>query len=197
MTAKRIVTGDRSRYNHAPRGRVAVCVVDGLIYRLVPGKRYIFVSECGKVYSTAPMKNKGGHAVYSKNPCGYTLSSKHYDAEDSGGNTNLLHRLVALAWLGVPGNYRSSDVNHKDGNKDNNHASNLEWCTRRENLHHAMRNNLHANPMKPVIGWKEDGSGWFFRSQSEARTVGFVPANISKAVCGERPMANGFYWSNF
>lgn len=196
MTAK-ILKGDRSKYNHAPRGRVAVCVVEGITYRLVPGKRYIFVSECGKVYSTTPFKNKGGHAFYYKSPCGYTMSSKHQDANDRNGNTAFVHRLVAMAWLGTPENFLCLDVNHKDGNKDNNHASNLEWCTRRENLHHAMKNNLHVNPMKPIVGWKEDGSGWYFRSQSEAKTMGFVQANISRAISGERPRANGYYWSEF
>lgn len=197
MAAKRVMTGDRSRYNHAPRGRVAVCVVDGIVYRLIPGKRYIFVSECGKVYSTTPLKGRGGHATYSKNSSGYTVSSKHYDSKGVNGNTAAVHRLVAMTWLETPENFLYLDVNHKDGDKDNNHASNLEWCTRRENLHHAMNSGLHANPMKPVVGWREDNTGWFFRSQSEARAVGFVPANISKVVCGDRPMANGFYWSNF
>lgn len=196
MTAK-ILKGDRSKYNHAPRGRVAVCVVEGITYRLVPGKRYIFVSECGKVYSTSPLKNHAGPASYSRNGCGYVVSSKHQDKGCPYGNTSLVHRMVALAWICVPDDVLNKDVNHKDGNKENNHASNLEWCTRRQNLYHAMENELHANPMKPVVGWREDNTGWFFRSQAEAKNAGFVQPNISKTISGERPRANGFYWSHF
>lgn len=48
------------------------------------------------------------------------------------------HRLVALAWVG-PQPTPAHVVNHKDGNKLNNHASNLEWVTPAENVRHAYR----------------------------------------------------------
>lgn len=47
------------------------------------------------------------------------------------------HRMVALAFH--PNPEHKSDVNHKDGNPLNNHADNLEWATRQENLQHAAR----------------------------------------------------------
>ena len=51
-----------------------------------------------------------------------------------------VHRLVALAHL--PVGHTTETVNHKDGNKANNAASNLEWATRRENTLHAIANDL-------------------------------------------------------
>lgn len=48
-----------------------------------------------------------------------------------------VHRLVALAFLGPPTG--GGDVNHIDGDKTNNHASNLEWVTKSENMKHAFR----------------------------------------------------------
>ena len=48
-----------------------------------------------------------------------------------------IHRLVAKNFIPNPRDCK--EVNHIDGNKENNHVSNLEWCTRSENLKHAYR----------------------------------------------------------
>lgn len=58
-----------------------------------------------------------------------------------------IHRLVALAFIekveGKP------HVNHLDGNKKNNHYSNLEWCTPQENNEHGVRIGLLKRGKKP------------------------------------------------
>lgn len=51
-----------------------------------------------------------------------------------------IHRLVAQAFIPNPNNY--NEINHIDGNKQNNRIDNLEWCTRKQNFEHAKKTGL-------------------------------------------------------
>lgn len=51
-----------------------------------------------------------------------------------------VHRLVAQAFLPNPDHL--TEINHKDGNKENNHVGNLEWATRSQNVKHSFDTGL-------------------------------------------------------
>lgn len=55
-----------------------------------------------------------------------------------------IHRLVARAFLGEPLPYQ--EVNHRDGNKMNPAAGNLEWVTSSGNRRHAFVTGLQRSP---------------------------------------------------
>jgi hypothetical protein len=62
--------------------------------------------------------------------------------KDGRSVTYLVHRLVMEAFVG----FDSREINHIDGDKTNNRLSNLEYCSRRENVCHAIKNKLAVVP---------------------------------------------------
>lgn len=62
-----------------------------------------------------------------------------------------VHSLVCRAFNGPPPSSKY-EVNHKDGDKFNNRAGNLEWMTRSENVQHAVDTGLRTVFYCPTNG---------------------------------------------
>lgn len=104
----------------------------------IPGLPGYTINENGEVFSYKGKKADGHRMATVITNCGYVHITLVYEAGKS--KPFLLHRLVALTF--IPNTENKPQVNHIDGNKENNHYSNLEWCTRSENQLHAFESGL-------------------------------------------------------
>ena len=81
------------------------------------------------------------------------LNNKGYEClnlyDDNGCNKKTVHRLV-LGTFKPHVNMKDLEVNHIDGDKLNNHLTNLEWLTGRDNI-------LHAHDIG-LINYKGEGN---------------------------------------
>ena len=93
----------------------------------------------------------------------------------------LIHRLVARAFIPNPNDY--NEINHKDGNKENNHVSNLEWTDHRANLNHYYNSNLalENGHVTPVRVWNKEGKwvGDFASKTNACNFIGIKPTTLS------------------
>lgn len=97
---------------------------DGEEIKLIDGETDYYITSFGNVYSY----KKGKWRKLSP----YVGSKKKYLLINFNHKSKLVHRLVTIAFIPNPNNL--PEVNHKDKNIHNPKASNLEWCTRKENL---------------------------------------------------------------
>lgn len=104
-----------------------------------------------------------------------------------------VHRLVAMAFIPNPQGY--PQINHINGNKQDNRKENLEWCDNRQNQLHAWKIGLQrphfsggGAPKKKVALLREDGSveRVFDSIRAAASFFGVnQPANLSHCLNGK------------
>lgn len=120
------------------------------IWRPIPGYEGLYeVSNTGQVRALDRVVRsrwgtekpiKGGLKAFAKNSQGYKSVHLHLNGKMA---SFYVHRLVASVYLQNPNSL--PQVNHLDGDKENNSAANLEWCTGSSNCTHAVKNELYEN----------------------------------------------------
>jgi len=103
------------------------------------------VSDCGSVKSLGNGQSTNT-STKAERIISHTISSNGYTKIklSKGGKKYWfsVHRLVASAFISNEDN--KPQVNHRDGDKLNNHVSNLEWCTAKENIRHSVDTGLQV-----------------------------------------------------
>ena len=100
-----------------------------------------YISNLGKVYTTDYRGQKVWKEMKLRPIAGYpSVGLRIFKNSKSVQTIFKVHRLVATYFIPNPQN--KPVVNHIDGNKYNNAATNLEWCTIAENTQHAYRTGL-------------------------------------------------------
>lgn len=96
----------------------------------IPNLKPYYASDTGKIAKWIPDKEM--LIMFTRIKKGY---AKTMLTTPNGRKDFLVHRLIAMAWIGLPEGDKN-EINHKDGDKLNNVPSNLEWVTRSENSVH-------------------------------------------------------------
>lgn len=122
------------------------------IWKPVVGYEGLYeVSNTGKVRSLERITSVGRRGIGKELrqyilPCGYLDVSLSNEGKI---RHKRVHRLVADAFCENPDG--KDEVNHKDGNKQNNAACNLEWCTKSENMIHAYQKGLQTKTKRGQV----------------------------------------------
>jgi hypothetical protein len=107
-----------------------------------------------------------------------------------------IHRLVALYFVENP--QSNNIVNHVDGDKTNNHFTNLEWTTQQKNVKHSVKNGLISCFEREVWQYSLDGTLLQkYKSVTEAAFIMGCSRRLIDLVCKKSPKnktAKGYIW---
>ena len=136
--------------------------------------------------------------VYSYKSRRYVSQQKQKDGyyyvglcKDGKRKSFAVHRLVAMHFIENPNCF--PQVNHKDENKGNNDAANLEWCDEKYNTNYGTARQRHAEKVsRPVVCIE---TGKVFLSQLEAgKTISVSHRHICDCIKDKRRTCGGYHW---
>lgn len=143
----------------------------------IEGYKYYFITENGEVFNSRRNRNMCSW----KDNVGYMQVRLYKDGKKKYVR---IHRLVAQAY--VPNPHNKPFVNHIDGNKTNNHYTNLEWVDNRENVQHFYNNGGNTR-RKPVLVISLLGDVMEFPSiKACARYLGMNRKTLTAILNGEK-----------
>lgn len=153
------------------------------------------VSNCGRVRSLSRLSSCG--RKLSRRILSDLVDKKGYLVvrlyKNGIGKTFKVHVLVAKAFVPNPNNF--VEVNHKDENKQNSRADNLEWCSRKYNMNYGTCQSRKGKANKrPVLMCSLSGDVLKrFDSIQEAQK--FVGATTIAHCCkGKAKTVKGYIW---
>lgn len=124
-----------------------------------------------------------------------TYGYKHITlCKNNTPRTVLVHKLVAIAFidnpLGLP------QINHKDGDKNNNVVSNLEWVTQATNNRHAVRTNLRKSKRIQLLDPEGNVAKTFNNRMEITEYLGrsICQDLITRCCNRQRKTAYGYVW---
>lgn len=169
-------------------------IFNGKTYREIPGYKSVAVSEDGvavRLINGEPSHVIGLYKTYNtkKDRRDETTYYLTVPTRENNKRTNVaVHILVCTAWNGLPPqDGRRYDVNHKDSVKINNHASNLEWMTRSQNIAHCFDSGNNAAAVRIIAKNVETGEEKIFRSiKNFAETLGLHRTNVRSFIARHR-----------
>ena len=112
------------------------------------------------------------------------------------GKKWLVHRVIMIAFHGLPCNDNAWQVNHRDGDKSNNHLDNLEYASRSQNISHSYSNLQRRDPSQTLgksVQWRVQGINEWTTCESlhsAARETGVDRQTMSKH-CHNRSSVKG------
>lgn len=115
--------------------------------------RYL-VSDFGRIFD----RKRLTYLSTSVNVYGYVITSLYFVGE--GSKPMKVHRLVMIGFHYIK-EYMEYEVNHIDGNKEDNYERNLEWCTRSENMRHAYDTGLNHRGEEHYKTWIDESDAIF------------------------------------